>query len=89
LSGTIFTRIHQNANRHNGAIGQVLVKHAAGDIIGCAEINEGATTHADCWNLCVGATVEVARMSKEDFSEWWDIQKKRVSSSMVYTFLKL
>ena len=34
-------------------------------------------------------TVEVFKLRRKDFDEFWSIQAKKVSKSMVYNFLKL
>jgi hypothetical protein len=90
LGGTIFTRIHKEPDRKNGAPGITLVKHVAGDVLGYPEIDNGATTSPDCWNVCMG-TVEVLKVKREDFAPLWHSHSKRLKGGRdsLYSFLSM
>ena len=86
LGGTIFTRIHKNPERKNGAPGKILIKHVAGDVLGYPKIDDGATTNPDCWNICLGK-VEVLKVRREDFAPLWDLHSNRVKKDRTYNSL--
>jgi hypothetical protein len=67
--------MNKNPSRKNGAPGTFIIKHIAGDILGSEKISRGSTTYPDCWNVCMG-TVEVFKLKRKDFEEFWQIQIK-------------